>query len=211
MKYIHRIGMLFICLFVILSLAGCKKWHVEKYILEGDGYSLVYEYGKEPEKHYYVAGEEIRLGIYPQTTEYLSKGIIFSYKTTGPYKIRVHFSPGHHGEDKKILIHSVELRSNLGSHHFLEEAEKFPITVGTEPFYHTTDIEGLKKRNLKYKTSYNHLFEKAAPFDFSKGEEIEAVFNVEVIKGMRSMRESVTLKIVPHLDEGYKIFYFDGV
>lgn len=191
---------------LLALLSGCQigqHWHVENYIVEGSGYSRVFKKHVEETKEYFVSGEKITFGIYPQKTAITHKST-YSYKTTGPYKIRVHFTPGYNGEDKTILIHEAKISSNLGNRYVIAEKEIFPINVVPEPYYHTPDIKRLKKKNLKYKISYNFLFNKGLDFKFLEKEIIHISFDVEVILNSISKRDKVELKLIPILDSGAK-------
>ncbi|HAK58840.1 MAG TPA: hypothetical protein DCO77_00430 [Nitrospiraceae bacterium] len=197
-----------VCFAIVISLSillsGCQNrqyWHVENYVVEGSGYFRIFKEPVKETKEYFVCGEKITLGIYPQETVITHKPT-HSYKTTGPYKIRVHFTPGHNGENKKILIHEVKISSSLGNRHVIAEKSIFPITIVPEPFYHSSDVEKLKKRNPKYKISYNFLFNNRLGFKFLEKEIIHISFDVEVILNSISKRDEVWLRLIPILDSG---------
>lgn len=191
-----------ISVFVLLSSCQIRQhWHVENYVVEGSGYSRIFKKHVKETKEYFVCGEKIRLGIYPQQTVITHKPT-YSYKTTGPYKIRVHFTPGHNGENKKILIHEVKISSSLGNRYEIAEKGIFPITIVPEPYYHSKDVERLKKRNPKYKISYNFLFNNRLGFKFLEKEIIHISFDVEVILNSLSKRDKVELRLIPILDSG---------
>jgi hypothetical protein len=122
---------------ILCVFGGCQirqHWHVENYIVEGSGYFRIAKKPVKETKEYFVCGEKIRLGIYPQQTIITHKPT-YSYKKTGPYKIRISFTPGYNDESKKILIHDVKRSSNLGNGYNIAEQERFPINLVPEPYW----------------------------------------------------------------------------
>lgn len=190
---------LIIFIIIIIYCPGCmykvEKWHVEQYVLEGGGYFLTNKKAVIAKKKYIIADEDVSLVALPQKfhTE-IENWIIHSTKTTGPYKIRIMFSPGYRHIVKKIIIHNITIESSINRNYDISSIQKLPIEVESLPYSNSLHEED--------KISYYHTLIGEYDFMFNEKEEITLLIDIEVFKDKFQKREKKALKMVPLLDKG---------
>lgn len=181
----------------LILWSGNTAWHEEKYVAEGGGYFLIMQRGTPPTRHYYVGKDEVKVGLYPQTYSRNKDWFHFSSRRTGPYRLSVLVGEGKRGDGKRVIIHKVTFtNSTLGTTHDFPGDEPLPVELPATPKYHNPTLE---YRDI---TNYHHLFQHLVHLDFNNREEVLLMLDVEVKNDHGGIRETVTIKLLPLLDEG---------